>query len=142
MPRQTRKRPGARHHALKAILEGRRAELVAQLRERIRDVRVTGRELEHEPAREEDGLDGHGHEDLQLSLLQMRSETLRKVEAALTRLAAGAYGDCAECEEAIPEARLRAMPFAIRCRACEEAEEEKIGRSRKAAAAQAPGWQI
>ena len=141
MPRQTRKRPGARHDALKAILEGRRSELIAQLRERIRDVRVTGRELEHEPAREEDGLDGHGQEDLQLSLLQMRSETLRKIEAALTRLDAGGYGDCVECEEAIPEARLRAMPFAIRCRSCEEAEEEKIGRSRKAAA-QSVGWQV
>ena len=139
MPRQTRKRPGARHHALKAILEDHRAQLIAQLRERIRDVRVTGRELE-QPAHEGDGLDGHGHEDLALSLLQMRSETLRKVEAALVRLTAGAYGDCIECEEAIPEARLRAMPFAIRCRDCEEAEEEKLGRSRRLAT-QTPGWQ-
>jgi RNA polymerase-binding transcription factor DksA len=33
------------------------------------------------------------------------------------------YGDCSECGEEIVEARLRALPFAVRCKDCEEAHE-------------------
>jgi DnaK suppressor protein len=60
----------------------------------------------------------------------MKSETLNKVDAALRRLEDGSYGDCFECGEEIAEARLRALPFAVRCKDCEEARETAERRER------------
>jgi DnaK suppressor protein len=45
------------------------------------------------------------------------------IDAALQRIGEGTYGECFECGEKITEARLKALPFAVRCRACEEARE-------------------
>ena len=45
---------------------------------------------------------------------------LAQVEAALRRLAAGRYGTCAGCGEAIEAERLAAVPYADRCRGCAE----------------------
>jgi hypothetical protein len=60
----------------------------------------------------------------------MKSETLNKIDAALRRLEDGSYGDCFECGEEISEARLRALPFAVRCKECEEARETAEQRER------------
>jgi len=38
-------------------------------------------------------------------------------------LKAGKYGSCVDCEGEIAEQRLRALPFAVRCQACEETRE-------------------
>lgn len=48
---------------------------------------------------------------------------LDEVAEALGRLGAGAYGICESCRKAIPLQRLRAMPAARFCLACQEAEE-------------------
>ena len=50
---------------------------------------------------------------------------LDEIDAAQARLAAGRYGVCDECHEAIPLARLRAMPAARRCASCETSSEAK-----------------
>ena len=50
---------------------------------------------------------------------------LRDVEAALTRIGDGTYGDCVECGVHIPYARLAANPSASRCIACQEKLEAK-----------------
>src|ERR1700683_674919 len=57
--------------------------------------------------------------DLALGRVQMQSETLRRIDAALARLDAGGYGLCVACEREIATRRLRALPFAVRCQACE-----------------------
>jgi RNA polymerase-binding transcription factor DksA len=44
---------------------------------------------------------------------------LDEIDAAQARLAAGRYGVCEDCHQAIPLARLRAMPAARRCAICE-----------------------
>jgi DnaK suppressor protein len=50
-----------------------------------------------------------------------RSRDLRDTaEEALRRLATGEYGLCADCGQPISLARLRALPFAIRCLSCQE----------------------
>ena len=61
--------------------------------------------------------------DMDVTLIVMESETLRRIDEALQRLADGAYGICADCEEPIAEARLQALPFATLCRDCQEREE-------------------
>ena len=73
-------------------------------------------------------------EDIEFALIQMKSETLNKINDALVRLEQGNYGNCFDCGEEIAEKRLRALPFAVRCKDCEEARE-----SRRAARASAAG---
>ena len=53
----------------------------------------------------------------------MKSQVLDRINEAVRLIDEGAYGYCAECDEAIALARLRALPFAIRCKDCEEARE-------------------
>jgi DnaK suppressor protein len=60
----------------------------------------------------------------------MKAETLNKINEALARLEDGRYGLCFECGEEIAEARLRALPFAVRCKDCEEAREIAAQRER------------
>jgi DnaK suppressor protein len=69
-------------------------------------------------------------EDIEFALIQMKSETLTKIDAALRRLEDGTYGDCFECGDQISGARLRALPFAVRCKDCEEARETAEQRER------------
>ena len=64
------------------------------------------------------------------ALIQMKAETLDKIDAALQRLAEGTYGDCVECGAEIAASRLWALPFAVRCRDCEEARETVERRER------------
>ena len=70
--------------------------------------------------------------DLDMALLQMSAETLIRIDEALVRLDAGEYGSCFECAGEIAQRRLRALPFAVRCLACEE-RREKHGRARQIA---------
>jgi DnaK suppressor protein len=64
----------------------------------------------------------------------MKSETLNKINDALGRLEQGTYGNCFECGDEIGEKRLRALPFAVRCKDCEEARENAEQRQRQIAA--------
>ena len=120
-----------RYNELKKMLDNRRRELVAEVQGRMRDVRNEG-------SKERDVLDqGESsevdiQEDIELALIQMKSETLNKIDAALRRLSEGSYGDCFECGDEITEARLRALPFAVRCKECEEARETAELRERMA----------
>ena len=47
----------------------------------------------------------------------------RDVHDALAKMADGTYGDCETCQGPIPIARLKAVPYARRCLACQEREE-------------------
>jgi len=54
---------------------------------------------------------------------QRDADELAAVEAALHRLDAGRFGDCLECGDPIPLARLRVQPAAARCSHCQAASE-------------------
>ena len=115
----------SRYSELKRMLEARRREIQAEVKGRMRDVR----EEASWGAKQNDVLDaGESSEadiqdDIEFALIQMKSETLHKIEEALTRLDDGTYGYCFECGDEISERRLRALPFALRCKDCEEARE-------------------
>jgi len=47
-------------------------------------------------------------------------DELEEIRAAITRIDAGQYGACTRCGEAIPEARLRALPSTPLCVGCSE----------------------
>ena len=58
--------------------------------------------------------------DLEFALDDRESAEIRLVDAALERIKAGSYGQCLDCGENIPQARLHAAPEAARCIACQE----------------------
>ena len=116
---------------LMRILAERKREILEAIQDKFRDVRA---EAEWKETREELGTGGifeaNTQQDIEFALIQMKAETLDQINHALFRLDEGVYGHCLECGEEIPERRLRALPFAIRCKDCEEvlevAEEERV----------------
>src|SRR4026209_27245 len=119
----------SRYNELKTMLEERRRELLSEVQGKIRDVRAeSGKEREVLDQGESSEVDIQ--EDIEFALIQMKSETLNKIDAALRRLEDGSCGECFECGEEISEARLRALPFAVRCKDCEEARETAEQRER------------
>ncbi len=118
-----------RYVKLKRILEERRREILAQVQEKMRDVRAEAGEgqgvLDAAECSEADIQD-----DIEFALIQMKSETLHRIEEALARLDEGTFGNCFECGDEISERRLRALPFAVRCKDCEEAREVAQRRER------------
>ncbi len=65
--------------------------------------------------------------DTDLAELELDLAVIVEIDAALGRIKAGTYGTCTACEEAIPLARLRAMPSAHCCIACQEKSEQRQG---------------
>ena len=118
-----------RYAELTRILEERRREIMDQVQEKIRDVRTDGPNdegvLDAAESSESDIQD-----EIEFALIQMKAETLHKIEEALRRLEEGTFGYCVACGEEISERRLRALPFAVRCKDCEEAREVKQQRDR------------
>ncbi len=58
--------------------------------------------------------------DVEVALIDRQIKELRYIEAARQRMHNGAYGTCADCEEAVPYARLLAYPIAKRCITCQQ----------------------
>ena len=124
---------GTRYDDLKDMLVERQSELVAEVQGKIRGVRADGAEKPHEVMDQGEASEVDIQEDIELALLQMKAETLNKINEALARLEEGRYGMCFECGDEIAEARLRALPFAVRCKDCEEAREIAAQRERSMA---------
>src|SRR4029434_2644202 len=59
--------------------------------------------------------------DADVSVLQTERGILGEINAALERIAAGAFGKCASCGQAISSQRLKAIPYASLCAACAKA---------------------
>ena len=119
----------SRYRELKKMLEDRRRELMTEVQGRIRDVRSdNGKERDVLDQGESSEVDIQ--EDIEFALIQMKSETLNKVNEALWRLDENTYGNCFECGDEISEARLRALPFAVRCKDCEQERETAAQRER------------
>lgn len=78
-----------------------------------------------------DGAGGHAADvatdlfehELAIGLMQKIRQQLVEVEAALSRIGAGTYGVCEDCHEKIDAERLRALPRARRCLACQRRAE-------------------
>ena len=60
---------------------------------------------------------------MNLGLMETEAKTLRRIDTALRLMDGGVYGLCQGCSQAIPLARLQALPFATNCVPCQEAEE-------------------
>jgi DnaK suppressor protein len=131
----TRKRKAAaadreRYELLKGMLEERRREIQEKLRS-LREAlpAETGEVRDAEEQSVDDFV-----QEVDFALMQMKSETLRKIDEAIQRLEDGSYGSCLECAGEIAAARLQALPFAERCRACQELMESREAEEREARA--------
>lgn len=60
---------------------------------------------------------------LEFALEDREAEHLNAIAAALARIDAGTYGECADCGQDIAAARLKATPEVARCVRCQEAVE-------------------
>jgi DnaK suppressor protein len=121
-----------RYSELKKMLDERRSEIQAEVQGKMRDVRAEGTwgGKNNEVLDAVESAEADIQEDIEFALVQMKSETLNKINDALTRLEQGDYGNCFDCGEEIAEKRLRALPFAVRCKDCEEARENAEQRER------------
>ena len=118
----------ARTADLKEMLTVRRSEMRDEVQSRIRQ----GRTGPRTDARDDIDLsDADIQGDIEFALIQMRTDTLSRIDVALSRLAAGEYGACVDCTEEIAPQRLRALPFAVRCQACEERREQTQSRAQR-----------
>jgi DnaK suppressor protein len=123
---------GARYEELRKMLEERRRDILSEVQGRIRGVRAEGADKPHDVLDPGETSEVDIQEDIEFALIQMKAETLNKINEALSRLEDGTYGHCFECGDEIAEPRLRALPFAVRCKDCEEARENAQKRERTA----------
>jgi DnaK suppressor protein len=123
-----------RYEVLRAMLEERREEI----HKKLRSLRETlPADNDNVKDTEEQSLDDFVQE-VDFTLMQMKSQTLGKIDEALRRLESGTYGVCTECRAEISEARLKALPFAAKCRDCQAAEEQRADEERGSRAFESP----
>lgn len=65
-------------------------------------------------------------DEISSQLAEVESRELSSIEIALERMRKGDYGRCDGCAQAIPLARLQALPYATTCIQCQR-EAEKNG---------------
>lgn len=127
----------ARYAELKRTLELRRLELQRTLDVKLRDVRLNHHD-DGAPVGALDAAEASNsdlQQDIAIALAEMTAQLLERIDQALTRLANGSFGICVACNTEISLTRLTALPFAMRCRACEELHEAHERRSRPLAIA-------
>jgi DnaK suppressor protein len=115
-----------RYDVLKAMLVERRREID----DRLRSIRQgLPAQLDDVQDMEEQSVNDL-FQDMDFAVMQMKADTLAKIDEALLCLEDGSYGTCAECDQEIAEARLKAVPFATLCRNCQEEEENRAAAER------------
>lgn len=70
--------------------------------------------------------------DISMILSDRDRRKLQSVDEALTRIKAGTYGICEECELDIAEERLKALPFTRLCVICQADLEKEARQTRQA----------
>jgi DnaK suppressor protein len=78
------------------------------------------------------------HTEIQVALMDRRTRQVVQIQDALVRLSEGRYGFCQECDGFIGVPRLRALPFAQRCRDCQGEAERRARRETLLAVREAP----
>jgi DnaK suppressor protein len=116
-----------RYEILKDMLEDRRREIHDKLRS-LRETLPAEASLVRDA--EEQSVDDFVQE-VDFALMEMKSETLARIDEAMHRLEDGTYGVCGECGTEIAAARMAALPFAALCRSCQENAEEQLALGRE-----------
>lgn len=120
-----------RHEMLRRMLEERRAEI----QQKLRAIREDMPSYQDEVRDNEEQSVTDFAQEMEFALMEMKAQTLTRIDEALLRVDQGTYGICDECEQEIAEARLKAVPFALLCIECQSREEAMAAEERS----QAPG---
>ena len=107
--------PDHQHRAARAGLLGRAAELRSRL-ERVRA--DLGRSREPLPRDSAEAAIALENDEVLEAIESTAVRELGLIDAALERAEQGVYGLCTHCAAEIEAERLRAVPYAIHCRAC------------------------
>jgi DnaK suppressor protein len=65
-------------------------------------------------------------QEFTLSLMASEEDTLELIELALQRIEAGTFGQCLDCEGAIPKTRLNALPYTPMCVKCASNRDQNL----------------
>jgi DnaK suppressor protein len=106
----------ARHEKLEQLLSQQDTVLRSR-RQILRDSQASGVMDAEELSQDAEEL------DVGFAVLELTTRTVQGIETALQRLEAGEFGRCSDCRCRISDARLRALPFAALCLACQEAHD-------------------
>jgi DnaK suppressor protein len=109
---------------IRRILTARRNELLNQIQSNLRDARAEASEQNRYRVESGETSEVHPEDELAFALLQLRGQVLNRIDEAMRQLDEGTYGYCGECGDPIAAPRLRALPFAVRCKDCEEMREQ------------------
>jgi DnaK suppressor protein len=111
-------------------LERRRREILEASRQAVSAIDQL-RKAEHDP----EPTEASQSEQLQFDLSQIgevEQREIARIDAAIARLEAGAYGICRDCGEAIDPGRLAVLPSVLDCADCEGRREEAEAIDREA----------
>jgi RNA polymerase-binding transcription factor DksA len=101
-------------------LQARRAELLRQIQEvtgRVEDESYTV--LAGEVANTGDAASADAMLEVERAAIDRDLAEVREIDAALARIESGHYGLCGDCGEVIDPVRVKALPMALRCTACQ-----------------------
>src|SRR5580704_16299602 len=114
MPAATKNR-NRKYEAVEKQLLAQKEQLSARINGRMEEVYID-REPDDEAALATDSVT----KDMAAATLERERRTLQEIDGALKRIKSGEYGICASCGEPIPDARLKALPWARVCVGCAE----------------------
>jgi DnaK suppressor protein len=110
MPKVNRK-----YEAIEKMLLDQKAQLTARINGRIGEVHI-----DREPDDEAALASNSSTKEMAAATIQRERRTLQEIDGALKRIKSGEYGLCASCGKPIPDARLKALPYARVCVGCAE----------------------
>jgi DnaK suppressor protein len=113
------------------VLEERRTALMAELRQDIHDAFAGVDTVRTHDMDDVDAVVETEVSSVRFNVMQMKADALVRIDEALIAFDDGRYGLCESCGAEISDARLSAMPFALRCTHCEERKEEVEQRERR-----------
>ena len=99
-----------------------RAQLESIRSELLGDVEKSNQNLKESEAGQMADISDHAastySRQLEGELGEQEWQKLKQVDMAIEKIAEGEYGVCAQCEAAIPEARLKVVPYTEFCTQC------------------------
>jgi DnaK suppressor protein len=107
---------------LKKLLD-RRAEILGQVDHLEKELRDDMSETQNTPGDIADHGSGELNQHLSVTLMENDRLELDLIERALARFELLKYGQCESCDKAISMERLKAIPWATRCIACQSHSE-------------------
>ena len=133
------RRASTSYASLRRALISRRQDLLDRIHGGLADSRrdTRGARFDDVADRASDAL----YNELAQGFAEIATADLRKIDMALERIEMGTYGHCEECGCRIPQARLRMLPFADLCVACQRELEKSPGPTpRSSSVPNSPDW--